>query len=136
MLNLILPLNLVTGYIAAKMSAVTTDCSVSLNDGLDVLVAWSNDFEIRPRRGALRHLLPIGVRKDPALNDQQLNRVLDDTERFDRVTQDPAKEGAWRSWHSWRLWFYKIESLVHQTVLSLVLTFVLIWTVMVCASCV
>ena len=92
MLNLILPLNLVTGYIAAKMSAVTTDCSVSLNDGLDVLVAWSNDFEIRPRRGALRHLLPIGVRKDPALNDQQLNRVLDDTERFDRVTQDPQKK--------------------------------------------
>jgi hypothetical protein len=99
----------------------------SIDDSLEIAVVRADEWQIQPNIS-----LPDGVKKEGrALNDQMLNIVLDDTERLQQISTkwDPA-DGRPRT-RVWGRWFYKFESLIHEIVLSLVLTSILVWTVTV-----
>ena len=122
----------------------------SIDDSFEIAVAWADEWQIQPTSrnnlccagccgSSSWRSLPIGVKKEGAsLNDQQLNTVLDDTGKLQSTLKkegcgpwDPEDGSPWTSWPAWRRWFYNFESLIHEIVLSLVFTSILIWTVTV-----
>ena len=75
--------------------------------------------------GCFRCALPHGVKMEPGLKDRQLKDTLEDTEQFEEMMKKETKS------ESWLHKFYRAERWLHQSLLLLLSTAVLTWTIMV-----
>jgi hypothetical protein len=62
---------------------------------------------------------------EPGLKDRQLKDTLEDTEQFEEMMKKETKS------ESWLHKFYRAERWLHQSLLLLLSTAVLTWTIMV-----